>query len=362
MDTYYRDFLREFWSRRTLQDYDTAKRALLNACFGTSDFYSNAFRTLGHEAEEFIANDEIGQSIWAKENGVPVTWKSRLYRNVPIVKRKKGHTWLYDIVAAQIEKQKPDIVFNQNINFFEPEFLENIKKRYGVAIVGQIASRMPSREKFRPYDLVVSSLPHYVDMFNGWGIRSYFLKLAFEPRILKKVRKTKTYMTTHVGGYGPIHTERNKLLEAIAEEVSVDFWGYGLESTSLESPIRKNYHGTAWGLDMYNILFNSKITLTKHITGVADKFANNMTLYEATGCGCLLITDTRENLPDIFKTGMEIVTYISSADLVDKIKYFTKNERERSEIAAAGQRRTLEEHNYLARARALADIFKRELS
>jgi spore maturation protein CgeB len=40
------------------------------------------------------------------------------------------------------------------------------------------------------------------------------------------------------------------------------------------------------------------------------------------------------------------VEYRDAKDLTDKIKYYLKNEVERKNIAEAGQKRTLTDHNY----------------
>ena len=37
--------------------------------------------------------------------------------------------------------------------------------------------------------------------------------------------------------------------------------------------------------------------------------ATNMRLFEATGCGAMLITDAKQNLGDLFSVGVEIVAY-----------------------------------------------------
>lgn len=166
----------------------------------------------------------------------------------------------------------------------------------------------------------------------------------------------------HIGGYGPIHEERNILLESLcANNIEIDFWGYGIENLSSHSPIRKRYKGEAWGLDMYNLLINSKMTVTKHISSVAGQFANNMRLYEATGVGTLLITDCKDNLHEMFAPGKEVVTYRDADEAAEQISYYLAHEEERKQIAAAGQRRTLQEHTYLHRMAEMVEIVKKYL-
>ena len=365
IDTYYGSFLSDFYKKEIQtgsMDYTSTKRLILDQLFGTSDFFSYAFNNLGHTAEEFIVNDKIQQKKWAIENNLKLPFIEKIGEYIPRAARYTDTYWIYPILLAQIEKFKPDIIFNQNINFIDPHFLFEIKEKFGIKIIGQTASRLPDGLHRKPYDLLVSSLLHYVEKFRNEGLKSEYLKLAFEPRVLSNLKKNNSpYEITHIGGYGPTHNERNSLLEEASKKLSIDFWGYGIANVDRESPIIPKFHGSAWGTDMYTILFNSKITLTKHIEMVASKYANNMTLYEATGCGCLLITDQKENLPEILIPGKEVETYASTDELIEKAEYYLTHEAERLTSAKAGQAKTGTEHNYSVRASELINIINKNL-
>jgi spore maturation protein CgeB len=112
---------------------------------------------------------------------------------------------------------------------------------------------------------------------------------------------------------------------------------------------------------MYRVLARSKIALNRHID-VAEKYANNMRLYEATGVGTLLLTDAKSNFGDLFEPGREAVTYGSEDELVEMIRHFLEHDDERGRIARAGQKRTLREHTYEHRMRELETILSRYLT
>lgn len=119
--------------------------------------------------------------------------------------------------------------------------------------------------------------------------------------------------------------------------------------------------GTAWGIEMYQILQASKVTLNHHI-GIAESYANNMRLYEATGVGTLLITDWKVNLHEVFEPGREVVAYRSPEECAEMIEYYLDHDGEREAIARSGQQRTLREHTYYHRAGELVGIVERYLS
>ena len=64
---------------------------------------------------------------------------------------------------------------------------------------------------------------------------------------------------------------------------------------------------------MYGALARSRITINQHID-LADGFSNNMRLYEATGCGALMIVDRGRNLQSIFEPEKEVISYRSAEE------------------------------------------------
>lgn len=111
---------------------------------------------------------------------------------------------------------------------------------------------------------------------------------------------------------------------------------------------------------MYRTLARSRITLNRHID-VAENYANNMRLYEATGVGTLLLTDRKDNLGELFEIGKEVLAYSSKEEAAEMIHYYLAHPDEAQEIARAGQKRTLSEHTYRHRMEELVPILQRYL-
>jgi len=120
---------------------------------------------------------------------------------------------------------------------------------------------------------------------------------------------------------------------------------------------RKLNHGDVYGLEMFQIIADSKIVLNKHINQVGN-YAANKRLFEVTGAGACLVTDYKENLKYLFDIDREIVTYRSIEELISKVRYLLNNEEERKRIAKAGQEKTLSDHNYQLRFDAFRKYLK----
>ena len=362
VDTYYSGFLISFWGGNQelikSTNYEQIK-GLLESRFGTSDYYSYNLKSLGHKVFDIIANDQISQLSWAREQSVQVKGQKIIdaLSQIPIINHfVKSKNWINKIFLSQLTYYRPDVVYLQDLSIFKPSTLAQIKKT--AFLVGQIASPLPAKEYLTEFGLILTSFPHYVTKLRKMGINSEYLKIGFESRVVKELGKLKKkYGVSFVGSFTGDHIEGTRTLEQLAKTVPVHVWGRGIESLSPDSPLRQNYHGEAWGIDMYKIFASSKIVINRH-SQAAQKYANNMRLYESTGMGSLLVTDYKENLDELFKLDKEVVCYRNAGELIDKVQYFLTHDKDREKIALAGQKRTLKDHTYAKRMRELITIIK----
>ncbi|OGW25934.1 MAG: hypothetical protein A2X59_12260 [Nitrospirae bacterium GWC2_42_7] len=115
-----------------------------------------------------------------------------------------------------------------------------------------------------------------------------------------------------------------------------------------------------FGLEMYKILQRSNVTFNIH-SDAAQGTVDNMRMFQATGVGTCLLTDTGWNMSDLFEADREVVTYSNINECIEKAKYLLEHEDVRQRIATAGQKRTLKVHNMLNRCRQLDEIIQRRL-
>jgi len=369
VDTYYRRFLSNFFADHPsleTRSYAEQHRALMDARFGTSDFYSTHLNGLGCEAIDLVANCVPLQSAWLKEHGLSplrlgLQIPHRFYRFPLLGRALVALPGLATAVATQVRKLKPDVLYCHDLSLLPKSVLQAIKPHVRL-IVGQIAYHLPPRRFVEGYDLILTAFPHFVSRIRAKGIASEYFRLGFDPRVAEACAGlARDIDVSFVGALGRSHSQAIPLLERLCRDTPIRIYGYGVDDLPAGSPIRNRYEGEVWGLDMYRVLARSKITINRHI-GVSESFANNMRLYEATGMGALLLTDEKENLAELFEPGREVDTYSSPEQAVDKISTLLANPERAAGIAAAGKARTLREHTYQARMKELIDILNRFLN
>ncbi|MBU1726458.1 MAG: glycosyltransferase [Candidatus Omnitrophica bacterium] len=367
INTDYNEFLNDLYTNDPLlvkRSYEEQLKVRNDTLFGTADFCSRNMRKIGHEAWDIHANNEFMQKMWANERGIKLGPSKRLQFHLckkvfPRFSFVRNEEWKYKVLEAQVDYYKPDILYNHDIWSIESDFLKRIKPKVRL-LIGQHAAPFYKDQDLSCYDLLISSLPNLVEYFKKKGLPARLQLLAFEPEVLNTIKlEYKKIDLSFVGSLSRSHESRVKLIEYLCEEYKMQIWGR-LDRIAENSPIRKYYMGEVYGAKMFQALGNSRITINSHID-IAEGYANNMRLFEATGVGALLVTDWKRNLQDIFISGKEVVSYRSKEECYDLIRYYLQNEDKRQEIALAGQKRTLNSHTYLQRMQELEEIIKRLL-
>lgn len=373
LNTDYEAFLDDLYAQNpglAEQSYDQQMAVRNASLFGAADFYSEGLKANGVEAADIHLNNRAIQLGWAAEHGINIQAVDKADRRGlgaklrRLFRRERELTpqlaampdWTRSVMMAQIEAFRPDVILNQAMHFVGAESLRSLVGKRCL-LVGQIAAPWHEPEDDLAYDLIVTSLPNFVQQFERRGIRTFYNRLGFAPSVLANVPETERHLAvTFVGTLSAHHAERIRLLEYLAARTNLNVWGMGIEEVSEQSPIRGSYRGQAWGREMFAIFRRSQIVINQHI-GIAGSFANNMRLYEATGCGAALVTDRKANLHELFELGSEVVDYADPAECLRRIEELLSEPVRCAEIGSNGQARTCSGHTYVQRTAELKAKF-----
>lgn len=376
LDTHYPESLRLTYGQNgdlSERPFREQLKAIYDTGFGRADSLPINLQKVGHVTDQFIVNAEFAQLSWARENRVGLGGSFKLSHVERLSKRAASRfslladtpgvhvpRWQLKVVEAQVKSFKPDVIFVCDVLYLPAKFLQQLK-RYTSLLVGEMAYPIPPNLDLRPFDLIISAAPHYVDRLRQAGAKSELLRLAFEPTILDRLNsEPKDEAVVFIGSVSAGHQQRLDLLETLCRNVSLSCWGHGAETLPLDSPLRGRMKKPLWGYDMYRQLQRAKIALNIHID-MAEGYAANMRLYEATGVGTMLLTDWKTNLHEMFEINKEVAAYRSVDECVELVQYYLQRDVERELMAQAGQKRTLSEHTYYQRMQELTGILERYL-
>jgi spore maturation protein CgeB len=355
--------------------YGTQMAARNASLFGVADFYSRNFAALGHAASEIHVNNPWLQAAWAREHGMAVeaapssiavtsavlpAWLQRAVAPFkPMLRpfaRKVGLSPKLDaqaenILLAQVEDFRPDLVLNQDTFHVDTALMRRIKGVGNPTLIGQIGIAPSRGEDWTVYDLMLSQLSVTVSFFQKLGVHAEVSHLAFEPTIIENLPPAPAMDidVSFVGTVSPDHRQRIALLEGVAKRYDLKLFGNPPQALPASSPLHRCFQGEVWGAEMYQALRRSQVTLNSHID-MAGNEAGNMRLFEATGVGAFLLTDFKDNLHTLFEPDREVAVWRSVDDGLAAIDRALKNDADRTAIARAGQARTLAQHTYRHRA------------
>lgn len=395
--TYIEPFLRRHPEHKYLP-YDELYDLYVRSCCGWNTNYSSNLASLGYKAEDICIDFEFLQKLWANEHGI----------------RYNERSWLREIVSAQIKAFQPDILFLDDLYFFDAAFRQFLRDTCPkpVKIVGWRASPTEDYRLFKDVDLMLTCTPLFADQMRDEGANAELIMHAFEPMILNMVdqRLERDLDFTFVGNFvlrDGFHNERLALVKSLMSSTNLEVWGgineprkrslrkrmvsklkkvaqkplerigvsanalatlrridqleRGPEATSMMQDYKDRFHEPVLALEYFKILTRSKINLNKHID-CAENYAGNIRLFEATGMGACLVTDWKVNLPQMFEPDVEVITYSSTEECAEKVRYLLSHENQLQSIANAGQRRTLRDHSYQRRAEQLDEILRHLLA
>jgi spore maturation protein CgeB len=312
----------------------------------------------GYEVRILIVNAQQLQQAWARENGCEFDLRN----------------WKYDIPLQQVKQFAPDVIWIGSMFNYFGAYLDKLRAR-SRKIFAWIAYPSPPSLDLSAVDCILTSHTNFQEYFIAKGKCCEILLPTFEPRILDNYSNLdRDIECSFIGSLSYEHLQRMEVLKQLVSSTPIQIWSSlpKLLSKGLLQPkfiqsylamgsVRARMNPSVWGLEMYQVLGRSKMTINVHIDAAAG-LAGNMRMFEATGMGALLITEDAPNIEKLYKSGEEVITYTSIDDLIDKIAYYIDRPEEQQAIAQAGQARTLKDHSTVQRSKELIEIFTRYLS
>ncbi|QJC54260.1 glycosyltransferase [Paenibacillus albicereus] len=154
------------------------------------------------------------------------------------------------------------------------------------------------------------------------------------------------YLATRDIAISGLWWERLRDYRLLQPKIRAGHWMDPLETAA-------TYNGAKIVINMHRAhddeTFNSN---SAQLTAVSP----NPRTFEISACGTLQLTDVRDDLARFYEPGVEIATYASPQELVEKIDYYLNHEEERQAIALRGLCRTMKEHTYAHRLTTMLSV------
>ncbi len=355
LHTFYDHYLTEFYTRNPhliSAIYEDQISSIVSDGYGAVHIFPRYMQKIGYESQFIIANCKQAQIQWAKENNIS-------YKDSP--------TSIYEISQKQIDIFKPDILYLSDPITLDSRFIKGLSWKPSL-IMGWRGATVPETTDWTMFDIILSHLSLCRNSALEHGAKSVDHFFPGFPTSLSIPFKSKQWDVVFSGSWMPLHSTRNSYLLGLAQhpiftsgKCNLGLFIETFQSAQLPSEIAMFNHGARWGLEMYSALKSGRIVINAEANHGKGE-AGNMRLFEATGVGAFLLTEYQDNIEDYFEPGVEVETFKTVQELIDKIQYYLAHKDEREAIAKRGQQRCFQAYSMQKRAIEFDRIIKKHLT
>lgn len=279
-----------------------------------------------------VTNSKFIQTKWAEENGLKYSEKN----------------WQKEILAAQIEKFQPDVIYTGNHILLDKAMKSYLPKVNLYALWN--ASPMKDGIDLSHFDVGLSFNEVYHEHLRKRGIKNIeYNSFYIDPEIKNRLDSMKLQQDidiSFVGRHSPMFKTRNQFLYDVYSEFkkTYNIQYYLLSEARVKGLIPtlpwkllRAYNKPVFLEDMFKVFKRSKIVLNAH-SNITGDGKGNMRVFEVLGSGSFMLSD-HGIYPEHLEAEKDFVTYNNKKDMLEKIEYYMTNDKEREEIALNGYKK-----------------------
>lgn len=276
-------------------------------------------------------------------------------------------------LIKRVEIEKPELVFIYRGNAIFAKTIKEIKKSKALVFGYNNDDPFSAKHPFYMWRHFLKAAPHYDHIFvyrqknlddykkigyrNTSLLRSYYLAEKNFPikKLLSEKYKCDVIFVGHWENDG-----RDEYIKAIIDR-GINFKLFGSEwQRSKYYNFFKNKLGEIYSLDQdYNLAINSaKIVLCFLSKLNNDTYTRRN--FEIPAAKTFMLSEYSNDLNELFAAGQQADYFRTKEEMIEKIKFYLQNSKEREKIALAGYQKLLTGgHEVLDRAKEVLAVFNK---
>lgn len=262
-------------------------------------------------------------------------------------------------LLALIDATKPDVFFTIYGKNHGADTLHELKRRGLPTICWWLDDPISLANKYIPlelYDFFFSNSCGTAPVYRHYQVREpHYLPVAVDPTIHRPIEEAEQqYDIVFAGDW---HPTRERVLLELARHHRLTIVGPWKRNIPKNSPLWPHLlrAGYFTPTEMALLFNQARIVLNVHQWYQRWSYGTNPRLFEASGCRAFQISDTKEEIRDLYVPNQEIVLYEDARELPELCTHYLARPEERARIAAQAYTRTLREHTYQHRMQQLID-------
>ena len=304
--------------------------------------------------EELLKKKKILFAMWNAENKKDAPHNNyylplkEIFDNVILfdprkIRFKQGSEMMNKIFLDLVKKEKPDFIFlivgRDELTIDSMDKIKEVSpKTKIIAFVGDDDTEFENLKRYQALFVDCSFLgqPDYVSSYLNEGVKNIFPTTSINVDIFKPLNVKKKCEVTF---FGQPSTPRVNLLRfLIKNRVKLEIFGRGW----YDYPEFKDFY--KGNLEAVKVINQSKINLTLSRNRYGQLHFKGR-VFEVAACKSFSLVDYFTPYLKFLKNNKEIVMFKNNEELLKKINYYLKNNKEREKIAKNAYQKTIKNHD-----------------
>lgn len=310
---------------------------------------ADSFRVLGHAVT--VVDTVNGGAISAQG----LYWLGRFSEPVD--------RWLARMLTLRIAQLRPDLVLVV-YRHMHPLLATRLKQALPGVVLAQLnPDALTNLEKQQiiatDFDFLLSKEPYLVDVLrHKAGLNAHYLPEGFNPRVHHRpaIDKATAEQQTNIDVlvYGNLYPYRVRVIEQLVR-AGINVTVYGRKGPYLPPAVTRRFTNRYLAGDEKNrLIYGARIVLnTLHYAEVSSV---NQKYFEINGIGGFQLCDYTPTIDEYTAVPAPAITYRTTDDAIDKIRYFLAHPAKRHAIADRQYAHFQQHHTFDQRVRQLLQI------
>jgi len=261
---------------------------------------------------------------------------------------KYGKEEMNEQLLSLIKEEQPDYVFTWlTLDEFDLDSLLKIReispRTKTVAIFGDDIIQFEDFSRYYAlfFDYYFTTLKSYIPRYKKEGIKNIFLTNLTDTDTFKPIDLPKIYDVTFTGSkkFGDARYDYVNYLKD--NGVNIRVFGVGWEDCVDLNDICVRQKNSD---EIVNIINQSKINLCFSQTGMGS-YQMKAKIFETNSCRAFTLCEYARDYLDYFKEGKEIIFFKTKEELLEKINFYLKHEKQREKIAKMAYQKTISKYS-----------------
>ncbi|MDO8509319.1 MAG: glycosyltransferase [Nanoarchaeota archaeon] len=313
---------------------------------------------LNSKPERNLNNKKIVVAMWGCEDSEfwPYQWctilKGFMGEVISFDPRKRkleyGSKRMQEELYKIIEEKKPDffifLIESNEVNIDTIKKINELSPNTKTIVhFGDDDLRFENRSRYYSLFVDYSLIPQIdkIDYYKKEGIKNAYPVIGANTENFKPLKVKKKYGVSFVGHPLPSRVEYLEFL--LKNGINVELFGHGWDNYP---QFKEIYKGALPTEDFIKVVNETKINLgfSRNHIGVPH-FKGRV--FDIAACNSFQLVDYFPEYKKYYKENKELVMFHSKEELLKKIKYYLKNEKQRENIAINAYKRTLKDNDFV---------------